>query len=282
MAAMRYDKVEGIDAAWSPKVSAMYSPADSARLRASVGRGFHAPTVQELYEEGFGHSGRAYRFGNPDLEPEYSTTYNLGLELQPADSVELVLNGYYSDIDDMIVPVFEGPWDKNPDIDVWRRTNIENAEVYGGEAAVHWSVGGGVNIETGYTWTDNRNKETGRRLSYQPGSSVYGKLGYTCKLNGGLVLKSHAGVKAGFDRAAWNWKPAAGAESDNPDGLTTELKDYTKLDAGVTAVAGDYEYFVKVENILGEDIEYLDDALTIIDGEPVWRVGVNVAFVDAK
>lgn len=283
MAAMRYDKVDGVDAAYSPKLSMMYAPVEAARARVSVGRGFHAPTVQELYEEGFGHSGRAYRFGNPELEPEYSTTYTMGLELQPVQPVEIFLNGYYSDIDDMIVPVYEGPWAQNPDVDVWRRTNIENAEVYGAEAALHWTIASGLGLETGYTWTDSKDKDTGRQLSYRPGSSVYGKLALSHAVSGDLTLMGFVGVKAGFDRAAWNWKPATGAATDNPDGLTTELANYTKLDAGISAViAKNCEVFVKVENILGEDIEYLDDAFTVIDGEPVYRAGVKYDFIAAK
>ncbi len=96
--ALRFDKVQNIKAVLAPKVAAMYQFAYNLRIRASVGRGFHAPTVQELYEEGYGHGGRAYRFGNPDLEPEYSLTSTFSIEYAPIRNFELLLHGYYNTI----------------------------------------------------------------------------------------------------------------------------------------------------------------------------------------
>jgi len=285
MSALRYDKVENIDHACSPKLSMLFAPYESIRLRVSAGRGFHAPTLQELYEEGYGHSGSAYRFGNPDLKPEYSTTYTAGLELQPAEIVQFMLYGFYSDLDDMIVPVYMGPWEKDPGVDVWRRTNIKNARVFGGDALVRLTVGDFAQIESGYTYSDNEDSDTGRQLPYSPGSSLHGKLTIRQHFRGNVQLREFVGVRAGFDREAWNWKPAAGTQPDNPDGLTTRLKDYTRLDAGMTLSVGDeYELFVKVENILGEDIENLDDVFTVIDGEPLVTVGVcyNLPFSHLK
>ena len=279
MSAVRYDDVEDVEGAVSPKFSMMYIPADRMRIRASVGRGFHAPTLQELYEEGYGHGGSAYRFGNPDLDPEYSTTYTAGLEGEPMESVKVMLYGFYSDLDDMIVPVYEGPWDEDPAIDVWRRQNINNAEVYGIEASAKVSIGKHVSLDGGYTYTENQDKDTGRQLPYSPGSTVYGNISVVAPVFGEHRIDTFVGVLAGFDREAWNWKPASDVEADNPDGLTTKLKDYTKLDAGVTLhIADMYDIFVKVENILGEDIENLDDVYTVLDGEPFVRVGVKYRF----
>ncbi len=285
MSALRYDKVEDIDAALSPKLSLLFAPSESIRFRASIGRGFHAPTLQELYEEGYGHGGAAYRFGNPDLDPEYSTTYTAGLELQLAEPVQFVLYGFYSDIDDMIVPVYEGAWEKDPEIDVWRRTNIKNAAVYGCDALIRFIFSDYLQVEGGYTYSDNEDRDTGRKLPYSPGSSLHCKLMMKQNLRKNMKLAEYVGVRTGFDREAWNWKPAAGTEPDNADGLTTKLQDYTKLDAGVTlSVGSDYEFFAKVENILGEDIENLDDAFTVIDGEPVVTVGLcyNLPFSRLK
>lgn len=279
MAALRYDEVEDQDNAVSPKLSLLAKMTDRARIRASVGRGYHAPTLQELYEEGYGHGGTAYRFGNPDLDPEYSTTYTLGFETEPTEAVQFLIYGFYSDLDDMIVPVYEGAWDEDPTLDVWRRQNIENAEVYGAEAAVVLHVTDQMSLEGGYTYTDNEDKDTGRQLPYHPGSSAYGKMVYTQPLSGAYKVSLFIGARAVFDREAWNWKPAPETPTDNPDGLTTALEDYTKLDAGINLAAGqNCDLFAKVENILGEDIENLDDAYTVIDGEPVFTIGMKYRF----
>jgi hypothetical protein len=98
-------------------------------------------------------------------------------------------------------------------------------------------------------------------------------------LSHGRSLRTFVGIRAVFDREAWNWKPSRDADADNPDGFTTELEDYTKLDAGITlSVEDNYEVFLKVNNILGEDIENLDDIYTVLDGEPVIQVGFSYNF----
>jgi outer membrane receptor for ferrienterochelin and colicin len=230
----------------------------------------------ELHEEGFGHGGTAYRFGNPDLEPEYSTTCTLGLDYQPLAPLGIVLHGFYSTIDDMIVPVFEGAWAQDPSVDVWRRMNIEEAAVYGGEAMLRWELTDTMRLETGYTYADNEDKSTGRQLPYRPGSAAYGRLSARGPIGQEFALGAFVGVRAAFDREAWNWKPAAGADPRSPDGLVTALEDYVKLDAGASLTVGqDWEFYVKVENILAEDIENLDDAHTIIDGDVICWLGVK-------
>lgn len=281
--ALRYDKVEDQQDAISPKAALLLSPVEHFRVRASVGRGYHAPTLQELYEEGYGHGGTAYRFGNPDLDPEYSTTYTLGFETEPVHMLEFLLYGFYSDIDDMIVPVYEGPWDEDPDINVWRRQNIEAATVYGAEANVIAHLGDRVRIDCGYTYTENESKETGRKLPYSPGSSVQAKVVLVQPLPKRMQLSFFVGARAVFDREAWNWQPASGTATDDPNGLTTPLDDYTKLDAGATLSIGDgWALFVRAYNLLGEDIENLDDAYTVIDGKPLYRVGLKYLFAPAR
>ena len=48
-----------------------YAVADGVRLRASVGEGFKAPTLFQLFSD----------FGNPALQPERSTSYDLGVSV---------------------------------------------------------------------------------------------------------------------------------------------------------------------------------------------------------
>jgi len=284
MAALRYDGVEGVEGVFSPKASILISPAWPLRIRASASRGFHAPTPQELYEVGYGHGGRALRFGNPDLRPEYSTTLGLGLEAFPGEPFELMVYGYFSDIDDMIVPVYAGPWYDDPDLapgdeptkDVWRRTNIKNARVYGGEVKARYTLSRNLRLEAAYSISDSQDTDTGRKLPYHPGSTLFfkavGKLPITSAWKGSAFV----GLQAAFDRSAWNWKPAEGAPPGDPSGVTTKLGDYQNLVAGLSISYKDrYLLYLNVNNILGQDIENLDDVFTVIDGEPVVMGGIR-------
>ena len=77
------------------RVAAAYTVAET-KLRASVGRSFKAPTFFENFATGF-------VIGNPDLDPERSLSWEVGLEQTLADG-RLTLRGTYFDqrFDDLI------------------------------------------------------------------------------------------------------------------------------------------------------------------------------------
>jgi hypothetical protein len=58
--------------------------------------------------------------------------------------------------------------------------------------------------------------------------------------------------------------------------VTTKLGDYQNLVAGLSISYKDrYLLYLNVNNILGQDIENLDDVFTVIDGEPVVMGGIR-------
>ncbi len=276
--AIRYDKVENISGVFSPKFGILFEPAPFIRLRGSAGRGFHAPTVQELYEVGAGHGGRAYRFGNPDLQPEYSVTSTIGTEFFIKDVFQLLLYGYYNTIDNMITPIYEGPWEENPEMDKWVRQNIHNARIFGYEISSRWNISENFGLEGGYTYTENENITTGGQLPYYPGLSFYSKLLYNYSLSENLTGNIFLSIRAARNRSAWNWKPAFDAETDDPEGLITALEDYEMMNAGIRLNFRRTSVFLNINNILGQNVERLDDIHTIIEGEPVFRGGFTIHF----
>ncbi len=281
--ALRFDKAQNIKAVVSPKMAAMYQLAYNLRIRASFSRGFHAPTIQELYEEGYGHGGRAYRFGNPDLQPEYSLTSTFSIEYAPIRNVEILMHGYYNTISNMITPVYSGIWEENPDpdsvIDKWVRTNIHEAKIYGIEATMKYQFNNRFLVEFGYNYSYNENSTTGKQLPYYPGESLYSKIIYNYHLSSKLDGNCFVSLRTTNNRSAWNWKPATGADIDNADGLITELNDYQLLNAGIKMIYNKkLNLFLNVGNILGQNIQNLDDSFTEIDGEPTIKIGCLINF----
>jgi outer membrane receptor for ferrienterochelin and colicin len=274
--ALRYDKVEKIKGVFSPKFAFLYEPVSFFRIRGSVGKGFHAPTVQELYEQGYGHGGRAYRFGNPDLKPEYSLTTTLGTELFLSDVFQLMMYGYYNTVDNLITPVYEGPWEENPEIDKWMRQNIHQAKILGYEISARWNIMKNMLLESGYTYTDNKNTTTGNILPYYPGRSLFSKWIYHYPISDILTGSLFISMRATRNRSAWNWKPPAESEPGNPDGLITELEDYELVNVGTEWQYKKISAFLRIWNLLGQDIEQLDDIHTIIKGEPVYSLGIKI------
>ena len=65
--------------AFSPKAAVVYKPFDKTTLRTSIGKAFRPPTIYELYRTWTASSGTTYA-GNPDLKPETTTSWDMGIE----------------------------------------------------------------------------------------------------------------------------------------------------------------------------------------------------------
>jgi len=279
MGALRYDNVSGHAQVLSPKLSVLYKPLSFVFVRASAARGFHAPSVQEMYEEGFGHSGRALRFGNPDLKPEYSTTYALSTDYYFVKGLSLTATGYYSTIDNMIVPVYQGAWEKDPSKDIWMRTNILKAEVYGFDIIGRWVIKDNLIFESGYSHAGNKNMDTHRQLPYTPGKAANGKIIYSKQFNDNIEFSCFTGARVARGRSAWNWKPAQGSPVDSPDGFILALDDYERWDAGISfKLYKNYTLYFNAYNLLEKEIQTLDDAYTVYEGKRTYMGGFKMYF----
>ncbi len=94
---LRRDDNDAFGAETTVRGAATVRLGGGARLRASYGEGFRAPSLGDLYFPGF---------GNPDLEPETSETVEVGLDWSTTGtggSWNLSLAGYSTDLEDLIV-----------------------------------------------------------------------------------------------------------------------------------------------------------------------------------
>ncbi|HEV8688882.1 MAG TPA: TonB-dependent receptor, partial [Ideonella sp.] len=117
--AARYDRYQGSGSATTPKASVRWQPMPELLLRASVGRGFRAPSLTDLFGpqvSGVTANGQsdplrcgidgnnssndcATQFpilagGNPQLKPERSRNATLGLVLEPTSGLTVGLDAF--------------------------------------------------------------------------------------------------------------------------------------------------------------------------------------------
>lgn len=87
---VRYDRYESdtvkrqaTNDNWSPSVGAAYHPTDWLKLRANYAKGFRTPTPSEAAQDFVytSYYGSTHYYGNPDLNPETSNTYEAGFDL---------------------------------------------------------------------------------------------------------------------------------------------------------------------------------------------------------
>ncbi|MGE8211090.1 MAG: TonB-dependent receptor [Stenotrophomonas rhizophila] len=115
-AALRYDKYESGEGKATPKLGVKWSPVDWLALRASYAEGFRAPNPAENGDGGlaaFSNAVDPVRCGitgatadcqarqvaiitrpNPDLKPEESKSYSVGIVMQPTSTTSLTVDAW--------------------------------------------------------------------------------------------------------------------------------------------------------------------------------------------
>jgi len=108
---VRAENTQGVGSAVSPKLAVRYTPSKEWLLRGSVGTGFRAPSLDELYRPARSSSTSTladpvcmsqggtladcadnfttYRYSNPNLKPEHSRQGTLGVVFEPSARVTL-------------------------------------------------------------------------------------------------------------------------------------------------------------------------------------------------
>ena len=121
-AGLRYDYNEQFGDATTYNVGASYAVLPELTLRASHGTGFRAPSFNDLYFQ------QSFGVGNPDLEPELSRSWEVGLNWHPTARTSLDMAVYRTAIENQIA------WDTT--LFPMRPFNLQRVTVTGFEATL--------------------------------------------------------------------------------------------------------------------------------------------------
>jgi outer membrane receptor for ferrienterochelin and colicins len=103
---LRYDNHSIFGDAVSPKAGVNFRVNDQVRLRASYGRGFRAPDLGQLYFRFLNPTNFYQVIGNPNLEPEYANSWQVGGEYTLVNRrARFGVNFFRNDISDLIEAV---------------------------------------------------------------------------------------------------------------------------------------------------------------------------------
>jgi vitamin B12 transporter len=201
-------------------------------LRANVGTAFRAPTVADLYFPGS---------ANPDLEPEESTGWDVGVE-QPllGGRLQVGATWFRIDFDNLIqwTPSAVGPWGG-------RMENVAEARTDGIEAFVQWLPTESLSVSGSYTWLRTAEDEsTGDRLLRRPEHS--GSLAARYRFPRWVEIDTALRFTGSSDDKNFSAFPAEDVENDG----------FVKWDAGLTVTpVPRVSVFARVENLLDESYE---------------------------
>ena len=244
-AAVSLDHHEHVGTYISPKLSVLYALGSGTDLRASFGRGFRAPSLQDLYEYHYDH-GTWWRDGNPDLDPETSTSYSVGVEQRYSTLLMGAVTFFRNDVQDLIATVNTGQVETDGD-PVLIRQNIREARSQGVETELRVRPTTGVDLRATYAWLDTRDETNDRPLEYSPKHSfgfeaVYSSItwGFRASLSG-----AHA-----RDRSYW----------DKNIGAQTTMDDYTLVNVSLSQrVYRQLIVFGTVQNVLDTSFETYEE-----------------------
>ncbi len=123
-------------------------------LRASAGSGFRTPSFFELFAQ------NAFFQGNPDLEPEESVGYDVGIEQEVGELGIFGVTWFHNDLDQLITS----------DFTVFPSTvvNIDEASTQGIEVDWRSYLTKSLSYRVAYTYLEAENDVTGARLLRRP------------------------------------------------------------------------------------------------------------------
>jgi outer membrane receptor for ferrienterochelin and colicins len=148
---LRYDDHDAFGGRVTPRAYAVWNATDEFTLKGGVGQGYKAPFLEQLYDGvvGFGNQGQDPLFGNPNLEPETSTNYEISGIFNSTIGLFAQLTFFYTEISDKIErpTAASGVTDEFANIGEARVQGLEFVASY--QIARDWVIGGN------YTYTDS-------------------------------------------------------------------------------------------------------------------------------
>lgn len=232
---LRYDDHTRFGGEWTFGANAAYEVIPGVRLRAAYGEGFKAPTLYQLLSQ----------YGNPDVQPERSKGYELGVSYgERGDPIYLALTAYRRDSDNLID--FFSCWSGTAPLCATRPSgfyyNVGKGRAQGLEMEVGLELTPTLTTNVVYSYTDTKNRTQGdanygNAFARRPAHMITGSLDW----------QSPLGLALGFDIRV------VGKAWDNAAN-TTRLDSYALGDLRASYRVNDtVELFGRVENIWDQD-----------------------------
>ena len=288
-AGLRYDhtqgdaKVKGVGAtvqtsglsssdnnlSWS--LGAVQPLTDTLNLYANIGQAYRAPDLRERFEDSARGDGY-YHVGNPQLDPERSSSAEIGLKSR--DGLQAFqLAAFYTRIDDFIAGRDTGRLYVNG-LPIKQTENLSKVVIYGVEANLEIPIRVFV-ADAGFTWMRGINKQDNEPLYQMPANEL--RLGIGQPAERGFTW--HTGVRA----VAKQDRIAKRFSNDSEDETAGFITADARIGYGFGAMAGltSSHIDLQLSNLTNKKYhEHLTDGISGQELQAPGR-GVTVAFSGA-
>ena len=181
---------------FSPKISLDYAFNDSTNAYVSYGKSFNPPILYQVYR--YSNSTRGTYRPNPDLDPETTDTWELGLKKKFGTKTELHADVFYAKTDDYIKLNKE-------DSSAYFYENAGDAKTHGFEISLKQRHSDAWSSYINYTWQTGKiegekNYDIPRHLLHL--GTTYSKNPWTVNLDGMFISdRTEAGEESGHFKA---------------------------------------------------------------------------------
>ena len=234
----RWDIVEDYPDQVTWNVSPSYSFADTGTtIRGSIGTGFKIPSLFERFGFQPNNFGSVF-MGNPDLDPERSFGFEVGVEQSLLDERVVVGATYFqSDVENSVQTVFDA---------MGNSTTVNNVDldIYGVETFLSVEPVDWASFNASYTFTDAEDQSTGEQALRRPRHKIAADAVFQVTERG---------------RISFGVLHLAGIRDIGLNGGFVDLDNYTVARAAASYEVYDgIELFSHVENLFDEDYETAD------------------------
>lgn len=254
---LRYDNHEVFGDHVSPRLYGVYTLTDDWTIKGGISTGFKTPKTTQLYEgvTGFGGQGTTPLYGNPDLQPETSTSTELAVYWQSDAGHNFNATVFYNQFEDKITSqpcgvgltlscLSTGEYADLGYSNSTKTVNIDDVVIQGAELAGRYEIVDGLSLRANYTYTDSEQKsgaEAGLPLTQTAKHMANATLDweilpdFSAQLTAEARSKRYRGVEAGTGRHLY-------------------YKDYSVLNLGAQYILNEHVTISgRINNLLDED-----------------------------
>ena len=228
------------------QVAARYQILPATSIYTNIGTAFRAPTNNDLYAIGWG--------ANPDLNPEESFSYEMGVDQKITAHLSTGLSVYRNEVKDLITY-------SNSQL-----SNIDKATFTGGELYLNWTQDE-LFLNLSYAYVQPKNDETNLDLTRRPRQSATLTTGWKDEqfgMSASVSAKSYSKDFADYP---------SNTPTTTPGYVTTDVNAYWNINPNV-------KIFTNIENI--GDVKYKTayngDNIYYVNGGRLASAGVTFRY----
>jgi len=208
-----------------------------SKIKGSFGEGFRAPSLYELYNG---------LYGNINLKPEESESYEVGFEQKLGDSFTFGSTYFRTQFTNLV----------ESDPVTRKQINAGKARIYGIESIVEYLLNDNIKLSVEHSHMDTKKNVDGSRLTHRPNNKLTAK------------------VKTKFDKLEFNAEVSY--VGNRKSSATVKLKSYILGNISLNYQHNDkLNTFLRFENILDDDYELVSGYQT---PKFSWYLGAKYTF----